>query len=90
VDPDTAPPSSPSLGAELDYQQAARDLVRALRGRRSQRALSRRLGYTTNVIYTWEAGRRWPTAAEALRLAERTGVELRAALTRFFPNPPTG
>jgi transcriptional regulator with XRE-family HTH domain len=58
--------------------------MRALRGRRSQTAFSRRLGYSTNVAYAWEAGRRFPTAAEMLRAAARVGVDVRGALAPFF------
>ena len=68
----------------MDHEALARDLLRALRGRRSQTAFSRRLGYVSNVAYAWEAGRRAPTAAEALRAASRVGIDVRAALVPFF------
>jgi transcriptional regulator with XRE-family HTH domain len=68
----------------MDYELLAGDVLRALRGRRSQTAFSRRLGYTTNVAYAWEAGRRFPTAAEAFRAASRAGVDVRAAIEPFF------
>lgn len=60
-------------------------MVRELRGERSQRQLSRRLQYTTNVVYLWESGRRWPTAASFLWLAHRTGVDVGAVLDRIRP-----
>jgi HAMP domain-containing protein len=41
-------------------ERGRRQLLRSLRGERSQTALSRRLSFTTNVVYTWEAGRRSP------------------------------
>jgi transcriptional regulator with XRE-family HTH domain len=66
----------------------SKELLRALRGGRSQRAFSRWLGYRTNVAYTWESGRRWPTAAETLRVAQRAGVDVRAAMTAFHGAPP--
>ncbi|HVK71676.1 MAG TPA: helix-turn-helix transcriptional regulator [Kofleriaceae bacterium] len=68
----------------MDHEALARGVMRALRGRRSQTAFSRRLGYATNVAYAWEAGRRFPTAAEMLRAAARAGVDVRRALTPFF------
>jgi transcriptional regulator with XRE-family HTH domain len=68
----------------MNYEALARDVLRALRGRRSQIAFSRRLGYGTNVAYAWEAGRRFPTAAETLRAATKVGVDVRAALAPFF------
>lgn len=58
--------------------------MRALRGTRSQTAFSRRLGYTTNVAYAWESGRRSPTAAQMFRAAARVGVDVPAALEPFF------
>ena len=69
----------------IDHEAASRELVRHLRGPRSQRALSGWLQYTTNVVYLWEAGRRWPTAAGFLWLAHRTGVDVEAALATFLP-----
>lgn len=68
----------------MDYDALARELLRALRGRRSQTAFSRRLGYASNVATAWEAGRRSPTAAEALRVASVVGVDVRRALEPFF------
>jgi DNA-binding phage protein len=75
--------------ANLDYERIARQLLVALRGHRSQTAWSRRLGYRSNIAYPWESGRRYPTAAEALRAAGRAGVDVRAALTRFYGREPT-
>jgi transcriptional regulator with XRE-family HTH domain len=68
----------------MDHELLARGVMRALRGKRSQTAFSRRLGYTTNVAYAWEAGRRAPTAAEMFRAAALTHVDVRAAITPFF------
>ena len=71
-----------------DYAKIAREFLRALRGRRSQAAFSRRLGYRTNVAYVWESGRAFPTAAKALAAAQRVGIDLRASLRRFYKTPP--
>lgn len=68
----------------MDYDLLARQVMRALRGARSQTAYSRRLGYRTRVAYAWESGRRAPTAAEMLRAAERDGVDVRAAIAAFL------
>jgi transcriptional regulator with XRE-family HTH domain len=67
---------------------AASQLLRALRGRRSQTAFARRLGYRANPITDWERGQRYPTAKEALRAAARVGVDVPAAFTRFTPRVP--
>jgi hypothetical protein len=64
---------------ELDFERASRELIRAIRGERSQVALSRRLGYRSNVVYMWESGRRWPTAAETLRAASLCRLDVRGA-----------
>lgn len=72
----------------LDYPQLAAELIRALRGKRSQTALSRRLGYKTNILYIWEAQKGAPTGAGFLQLAERVGVDVRAALAHFYRTPP--
>jgi hypothetical protein len=64
-------------------ETAARELLRAIRGVRSQVAFSRRLGYRGNVAAAWEAGRRFPTAAETLRACKRSRIDVEAAFLRF-------
>jgi hypothetical protein len=73
---------------DCDAEALSRDLVRCWRGTRSQLQFSRRLGYRTNVLYSWESGRRYPTASVALTAAARSGVDLSAALGRFYRTPP--
>lgn len=75
------------MGA-MNYTELAQELLTALRGKRSQIAWSRRLGYRSNVAYSWESGRRFPTAAETFRAARRAGVDLEDALTRFYGRTP--
>lgn len=70
----------------LDFARASRELLRALRGGRSQTALSRRLGFRSNVAAKWESGQRMPKASEALRYSERLGVDVTTVLRRFQPN----
>lgn len=72
----------------MDLDLLSTELIRALRGRRSQTAFSRRLGYKSNVAYTWESGRRAPSACEALRAARRVGVDLEDAVRRFYRAEP--
>jgi transcriptional regulator with XRE-family HTH domain len=72
----------------LNYEDLARDFIRALRGGRSQAALSRRLGFRTNVLYAWESGRRWPTAAVVLHTAQRLRIDVKGLLRRFFASTP--
>jgi transcriptional regulator with XRE-family HTH domain len=72
---------------QFDAERVAAELIRALRGGRSQVAFSRRLGYRSNVVAAWEAGRRWPTAADTLAAANRIGIDLEAGLRRFYGVP---
>jgi transcriptional regulator with XRE-family HTH domain len=72
----------------LDFEVLASELLRALRGERSQTAFARRLGYRSNIVYSWEAGRAFPTAAKALWAARRTGVDVQAALLSLYRTPP--
>jgi hypothetical protein len=71
--------------SELDFPNIVAELVRCLRGKHSQTALSRRLNFRTNVLYNWEHQRRHPSATQLLQLAQRRGVDLRAAFESFFP-----
>jgi len=72
----------------MDYEEIAADLVRALRGKRSQTAFCRRLGYKSNVVYSWESKRGWPTAAKFLWAAGRVGVDVDEAFRAFYRSPP--
>jgi hypothetical protein len=68
-----------------NMELAARQLLRALRGSRSQIAFCRRLGYRSNVATDWEAGRRFPDAVETFRAAAVAGIDVLAALRVFHP-----
>ncbi|MFT5685577.1 MAG: transcriptional regulator with XRE-family HTH domain [Myxococcota bacterium] len=63
----------------------ASQLLKALRGRRSQVAFSRRLKYRSNVAADWEQGRRYPTAGELVRACAVVGVDVADGFTRFHP-----
>ena len=67
----------------MTMRMTAREFLRAIRGRRSQQAFSRRLGYASNVVVKWEAGRRMPSAAEALRACRRAGIDVQGAFNAF-------
>jgi hypothetical protein len=66
-------------------EQVARQLLRAIRGSRSQVAFSRRLGYRGNPAADWEAGRSFPTAAGTLRACDLAGIDVPGAFARFHP-----
>ncbi|MFK7989746.1 MAG: DUF4423 domain-containing protein [Sandaracinaceae bacterium] len=67
----------------VDCEVLVRQIVRARRAHRSQTALSRRLGFRSNVVYTWESGRRQPSASELFRVVARTGGEPESAFRDF-------
>lgn len=70
------------------YRVASRELLRAIRGRRSQVAFARRLGYRANPLTDWENGRRTPTMREALRAASLAGLPVAESFRQFSPIPP--
>jgi transcriptional regulator with XRE-family HTH domain len=72
----------------MDYDALARELLRELRGKRSQTAFSRHLGYKSNVLYTWESGRRSPTAETFFRVATKSRVDWPTQLRLFLGSAP--
>ena len=70
------------------YTAVASQLIRHLRADRSQVALSRRLRYRSNVLYLWEAGRKWPSASTFFTLCERVGTPPEAAIAQFLGTHP--
>lgn len=70
----------------MDYPKLASQLIRSLRGRRSQVALSKRLGYRSNVLYNWESGDGFPTAAKFFWLLTQVGRSPADALSAFLPD----
>lgn len=71
----------------MDFETVTSELIRALRGRRSQTAFSKRLGYRSNVASAWEAGRAFPTAADFFGLLERLGRKPALVLSTFYRLP---
>ena len=69
----------------LDLIAVSRQLLRALRGERSQVAFSRRLRHRSNVAANWEAGRRFPRSHAFFHACERSGTDVPAALAAFHP-----
>lgn len=72
----------------MDFEQLAAELLRALRGKRSQQALCRRLGAKSNVVHQWERGHSFPSAARALQVAARVGVDVPQAFREFYRTAP--
>jgi hypothetical protein len=83
---------SANLDDGIDFEKLASELVRALRGKRSQISLSRKLGYRTNQLYRWEAGLRTISWADFVTLCHAVeaplGAQLKSVL--FFSGKPSG
>jgi transcriptional regulator with XRE-family HTH domain len=73
----------------IDWDAVAREWVRTMRGKRSQGAFSRHLGYQSSVVHRWESGAAWPTAARFLAVCARSGKDVRAGFAAFFLRAPT-
>jgi hypothetical protein len=71
------------------YERLAAELIRAVRGRRSQAGLSRRIGYRSNIVHRWEAGQCWPTAADFLEVCVKLRLDVRASFSRFDRRVPS-
>jgi len=69
----------------IRYSDVAREILRALRGPRSQQAYARRLGYRSNVPAQWESGRRVPPMAAVERAARAAGIDWALVFERFHP-----
>lgn len=68
---------------DLDWVFVGRQLIRALRGERSQAAFARRIGVSTQTIANWEAGRRIPSATRVLEAAKVVGADVSGAFDQF-------
>lgn len=73
----------------LDWEQIAAEWVRQLRGKRSQAAFSRKLGYQSSVVHRWESAQAWPTAARFLEVCRVCGKDVKAAYAAFFLSSPS-
>jgi transcriptional regulator with XRE-family HTH domain len=89
MDKDEAVTPRPRQLEPLGYEALAIELVRALRGRRSQRAFSRRLGYSSNVAQRWESGECWPTAARFFDGCRSLRVSLTQVYEHLHQRSPT-
>lgn len=67
-----------------DIEGLARELVRYLRGKRSQLALSRHLGYASNVCQSWELGKRYPKSSDFFALASKSRVAVKSGIASFL------
>jgi len=73
----------------MDFARLAADWLRFLRGKRSQRAFSNRLGYGSNIAYRWESQICFPSAAQAFALAARFTPREQKPLAGFLGASPS-
>lgn len=73
----------------MDMTALAQELLRALRGSRTQQAFAKRLNCAESVVYSWECGRRQPSASRFLDIVRVAGVDVRAALGQFLRSTPS-
>jgi len=76
------------VSRSLDVKALGSDWLRAMRGRRSQVAFSRRFGYRSNIAYRWESGRCFPTASEMLVMLRALGVDVVGCIASFYRSSP--
>jgi len=67
------------------WKTVSSEMVIAIRGKRSSAMLSKRLGYRTNAVSAWVAGRRFPTVGEFLRVCALLKVDVNKAFVQFHP-----
>ncbi|HWP08947.1 MAG TPA: DUF4423 domain-containing protein [Polyangiaceae bacterium] len=73
---------------QVAHEGLASELIRALRGKRSQGFVNRRLGCSSNVLHAWEHGRRQPSASDFFKLARIAKLDVTGVLRRFAEAGP--
>lgn len=72
----------------MQWDLLSSELVRALRGKRTQKQLSQKLGCRSNVLFAWENGRDSPSARKFFELCHATGKPPMAILAQFKRGEP--
>jgi transcriptional regulator with XRE-family HTH domain len=70
---------------ESQSHLVARELLRVLRGARSQRDLSKQLGFARNPVADWETGRRFPNVHVLFRACTLAEIDVAQAVWAFHP-----
>src|SRR5687768_17558011 len=68
----------------MRMEKVARELVRAVRGKRSQTAVNRKLGYGFNQVSRWETGRTTISWPAFVKLSAACKVDVAAAARDLF------
>ncbi len=73
----------------MDHDVLARQLVRSIRGKTTQRSLSQKLKFSHNQVYRWESGTREIKWVDFVSLAEACHKDVAAALNLLgYAGPP--
>lgn len=72
----------------MNYQLLSAELIRALRGRRSQAGFSRYLGYKSNSVNRWESQHAFPSAARFVGIVHKLQRDRPPLIQRFLPRVP--
>lgn len=70
------------------FPAVAQQLLRALRGRRSQKGFSARIGYRSNIAQRWETGACFPTAGVFLAACAKLNSNAVHCFREFFKRTP--
>lgn len=74
--------------APIDYHLVSVELLRELRGRRSQTSLSRRIGYKSNIVHRWESQQCWPAAFQFMKVCQQLGKDVQGSYAHLFRRRP--
>lgn len=66
----------------MDTKKVQAELIKAIRGQRTQGQVSQRLGSKFNIVYKWESGRTKISWPDFVRLCKVCKVDLKSALSK--------
>lgn len=78
--------ASHSIYASIDYQKLSREIVRQMRGQRTQREFSSALGFGFNQVGKWESGATHISWNDFVHIANTAAIDVEAHYRHFFWN----
>ncbi len=72
---------------KINFKNVIKELLKALRGRRSQEALNRSFGFSFNQIYRWERGITKISWPEFIQFCELCHIPLQKKIIEIFKGP---
>ena len=76
--------ASNNMSNKINYSTLTQELIKGLRGKKSQNYYNKRLKQKTNQIHRWETGKSKITWVEFMRLLQLFKIDFRLLLNRFF------